>query len=86
MLYQVNKCQIELFKKSNFKILKINNGLDMDIKKPRLHARVQVWRASLFAGAPSLWATCKGETVTQIGIVAILTEWARLTSLLDAKG
>lgn len=30
MLYQVNKCQIELFKKSNFKILKINNGLDMD--------------------------------------------------------
>lgn len=27
MLYQVNKYQIELFKKSNFKNLKINNDL-----------------------------------------------------------
>lgn len=53
MLYQVNKYQIELFKNNNF-------------KKPRLRAGVQVWRASLFAGAPSLWVTCIGETATQI--------------------
>lgn len=56
------------------------------IKKPRLHAGVQVWRASLFAGAPQVWATCKGETATRTEIGAILTEWARLASLLDAKG